>query len=53
MVMEVLSQDMASLIKDGMARCYVIGRIANSRKYGLGWFGSGYGQFDKGLDSEM
>ena len=46
-------QDMVSLIKDRIARCEVSGRIASSRKYGPGWFGPGYGQFDKGLDSEM
>ena len=27
--------------------------MASSRKYGPGWSGQGYGQFDKGLNSEM
>ena len=29
------------------------GRMASSRKYGLGWSGPGYGQFDKGLNREI
>ena len=46
-------QDLVSLIKDWRARCQVSGRMASSRKYGPGWSGPGYGQFDKGLNSEM
>ena len=44
---------LVSLIKDWIARCQVSGRIAISRKYGPGWPEPGYGQFDKGLDSDM
>ena len=48
-----LGHEFASLIKDWIARCQVSGKMASSRKYGPGWPGLGYGQFDKGLDSEM
>ena len=42
-VLDGLGQDMVSLIKDWIARCEVSGRMASSRKYGLGWSGPGYG----------
>ena len=53
MVLDGLGQDMVSLIKEWIARCEVSGRMASSTKYGPGWSGLGYGQFDKGLNSEM
>ena len=53
MVLGGLSPDMVSLIKDWITICNVSGRMASSRKYRLGWPGPGYGQFDKGLNSEM
>ena len=39
-VLEGLGHDMVNLIKACIARCEVSGRMANSRKYGLAWFGS-------------
>ena len=53
MVLGGLGQDMVSSIKDKIARCEVSGRMASSRKYRLGRPGPGYGQFDKGLSSEI
>ena len=53
MVLDGVGQDMVSLIKDGIARCEVSGRMASSRKCGLGWFGLRFGWFEEGLDSEM
>ena len=44
---------MVSLLKDCMARREVSGRMANSRKSGLEWFGTGYAQFHEGLHGEM
>ena len=52
-VLDGLGNDLVSLMKVWMARCQVSGKIASSRKYGPGWSGPGYGQFDKGLDGEM
>ena len=52
-VLNGLGKDLVSLIKDWMASCQVSERMASSRKYGPGWSGPGYGQFDKGLNSEM
>ena len=48
-----LGQDVVSLMRNSMARCVVSGRVASTRKYGPGWSGPGYSEFDKGLDREM
>ena len=46
MVLDGLGPDMASLIKYWTAR-------STAKKYGPGWSGLGYGQFDRGLESEI
>ena len=51
-VLEGLGQAMVSLIGGWIARCEVSWRITNCMKYVFGCSGSGYGQFDKGLDCE-
>ena len=52
-ILDGLGHDVVSLMKR-IARREVSGTgRMSSRKYGLGWFWPGCGEFDKGFDTEM